>query len=282
VEYYRQVYEKADLEGNELRLHPLCCWHIGAAQCDLKFIEETICEIRNDPAARWIYMGDGGECVTKLSKGNIFEQTLSPQLQTEMLQDLLSPIADKGICGIRGNHGNRINKETGLGFDKGLLTSLRIPYLGVSAILNLVVHRSSYTVYIHHGVDGGVSLQAKVNAAARHFHILADVRITGHSHMACELEPMVYRQADIIRKKIENKVVHQFVAGSAYDSTACEGYAEEKGYTSLLPGRVVVKLDGRIIVGENQYGVGHEVIRSRGDYDTYGEMKKRLRAWEDS
>ena len=281
MEYYRKVYEKADLEGNELRIHPLCCWHIGAAQCDLKFIEDTVAEIRKDPAARWIYMGDGGECVTKLSKGNIFEQTLSPQLQTEMLQDLLSPIAGKGICGIRGNHGNRINKETGLGFDKGLLTSLRVPYLGISAITNLVVNRSSYTVYIHHGVDGGVSLQAKVNAAAKHFHILADVRITGHSHMACELEPMVYRQADNHNKKIENRVVYQYVAGSAYDSTAREGYAEEKGYTALLPGRIRVALGGKVIHGESQYSVKGDIVRSPGNYDTYGEMKTRLRRWED-
>lgn len=97
-----------------LRLYPLVCMHVGAPQCDVKFLRQHIQRIKDDPDARWVYMGDGGECVTKLSKGDVYGQLLSPQLQLEALIDLLDPIKDKGLFGIRGNHGHRVYKETGL------------------------------------------------------------------------------------------------------------------------------------------------------------------------
>jgi hypothetical protein len=193
-------------------------------------------------------MGDGGECVTRFSKGSVFEQTLSPQAQQDYLRDLLLPIAEKGLFGIRGNHGNRIDKETGLGFDKTLLTSMGLPYLGISAMVNLCVVRSSYDIYTHHGVDSAVSLQGKVNAAQKHNFVLADVRITGHSHAAMDLQPMVYRVANNHERRVDTLQCAQFIAGSAYDSTV-EGYAEEKAYGPMLPGRIVVELSGGIACG---------------------------------
>lgn len=281
MEYFRQKFAREDLGGESvLRLHPIFCWHIGARQCDLKFIEEAIREIKEDPAARWFYGGDGGECVTKFSKGSVYEQTLSPQAQQDFLRYLLSPIKEKGLFGIRGNHGNRIDKETGLGFDKTLLTSLGIPYLGISALVNLVVVRSSYDIYTHHGVDSAVSLQGKVNAAQKHNFVLADARITGHSHAAMDLQPMVYRVANNGEKRIDTLQCAQFIAGAAYDSTV-EGYAEAKAYGPMLPGRVVVELSGVIRTGVAAKQITGKVIRSTGLYDTDQERRKRQTRWEE-
>ena len=49
-----------ELEEPIIRLYPIACLHIGAAQSDYKFIQEHLARIKKDPAARWIYMGDGG------------------------------------------------------------------------------------------------------------------------------------------------------------------------------------------------------------------------------
>jgi hypothetical protein len=280
MEYIKKTFTRDDLGGSSvLRLHPITCWHIGARQSDIKFILAQIKEIHKDTAARWIYMGDGGECVTKLSKGHIFEQTLGLQAQQDMLADLLEPIKDKGLWGIRGNHGNRVDKETGLSFDKSLMCRVGVPYLGVSALGTIRINRSNYSVYTHHGVDSGVSLQGKVNAAKKHYHILADLRLTGHSHVAMDLPPEVYRYADPRNCKIIKQLAHQCITGSAYDSTV-EGYAEEKGYPPLLPQRITAILDGRINEGRPKHAIEIQVTRSSGDYDTAAESKKLQAAWE--
>ena len=132
--------------------------HFGAAQCDMKFIKEHVQRIKDDPSGHWIYLGDGGECVTKQSKGDVYAQLLSPQSQQEIAVEILDPIKNKGLFGIRGNHGNRIYKETGLSFDKNLCHRLNIPYLGVSAFSNFVINRSSYDAFFHHAKDPKGSL----------------------------------------------------------------------------------------------------------------------------
>src|SRR5574341_90973 len=156
---------KEKLTLPKITLYPLVCMHIGAAQCDMKFLKEHIRRIKNDPYARWVYMGDGGECVTKNSKGAIYAQLMSPQDQLDMCVDLLIPIKEKGLLAIRGNHGHRIYKDSGLSFDNALATRLGLPYLGVGVHANLVVNRSSYDLYFHHGKDSGTSLKGKITAA---------------------------------------------------------------------------------------------------------------------
>src|SRR5213083_2468773 len=111
---YTFATKKLKMPEPKINLYPLVCLHVGSPQADMKFIREHLKRITEDPHARWVYMGDGGECVTKLSKGDVYGQILSPYQQMEMLDDLLRPIAAKGLFGIRGNHGNRIYKESGL------------------------------------------------------------------------------------------------------------------------------------------------------------------------
>ena len=64
MKYFR--YEAA---GRHVTLYPLVCMHIGAAQSDEAFIKEHVARIAADPDGLWVYLGDGGECVTKASKG---------------------------------------------------------------------------------------------------------------------------------------------------------------------------------------------------------------------
>ena len=84
-------------------------------------------------------MGDGGECVTKASKGDVWEQTLSPGEQLNLLVEHLEPIKEKGLYGIRGNHGHRLYRETGLEWDEELCTRLSLPYRGASCLSQLIL-----------------------------------------------------------------------------------------------------------------------------------------------
>ena len=249
-----------------INIYPLPCMHIGAAQCDMEFLKDHLGRIEADPNARVVYMGDGGECVTKYSKGEIYKQLCSPQRQQDIIVDLLDPIKDKILFGIRGNHGNRIFKETGLSFDKTLCTALGVQYLGPAAMANIVVNRSSYDAYFHHGIDSGVSLSTKIaKATAFGAFISADAIFTAHSHVAIDLQPAALIEADNVNARTKVRMRHQYICGSAYDSRT--GYAEEKGYPPLLPSYIVVGFDGRVSNGHARYGQESHVWRSGGERD---------------
>lgn len=268
MEYIRHEVDTKALYWPEsvVRLYPLVCLHVGAPQCDWRFITNQIKRIKQDPCARWAYLGDGGECVTKLSKGNIYEQLVSPGVQLDILVDVLTPIKDKGILGIRGNHGNRIDKETGLSFDKQLMTRLGIPYMGVAAALNLVVNRSSYDCFFHHGIDSGSPLASKIARAERFgSFVSADALFTAHSHIAQDMTPAPLYEFDNNAQRVRTKMRHQYICGCAYDSRT--GYAEEKGYSPLLPAWLTVEFDGRIREGHAVKAQRSEVVRSSADYE---------------
>lgn len=247
----------------ELHLYPLVCMHIGAPQCDMEFLREHVRRIEADPNGRWVYMGDGGECVTKLSKGDIYGQLVPPQGQMDILVDLLRPVRAKGLFGIRGNHGNRIYKETGLDFDHNLCTALGVPYLGAATMANLKVNRSSYDCYFHHGADSGTALAAKIGKAESFARFIdADAIFTAHSHVAIELQPAPLIGCDNVNKRASVKMRCQYICGSAYDSRT--GYAEEKGYSPLLPSYLSVAFDGRVVEGKAKYGQRATTYRSDG------------------
>lgn len=264
-------YAKFKFENqNRLNLYPLPCFHVGAPQCDVKFIKEHLTRISKDPLARWIYMGDGGECVTKISKGHLFTQIYNPTEQQNILVDLLKPIAHKGLFALRGNHGNRVYKETGLSFDMTLAARLGLPYLDIEAYCNIVVNRSSYNIYCHHGIDSGGALKPKITAAENFLGFVnADVFLTAHSHICGELSPAAVQEFDNIGCKVKTRFRYQFVCGTGYDSR--DSYATEHGYRPLLPAFLRVILDGRIIRGTPKHTVLHDTWRSDGQHEVNGQ-----------
>lgn len=246
-------YFRYEHKANELTIYPIVCVHAGAEQHDEKFFDEAIARIADDPNGRWLYMGDGGECVTKLSKGDVYSQTMSPQKQQNYLVAKLKPIAKKALFAIDGNHGRRIYKETGLSFDETLAAALGVPYLGTAAFWNLVVRRSIYDIYTHHGVDSGVAIASKVTAAKKLTPLVAaDAIFSAHSHIAMELPPTYRAVIDDHalaqgNNPIRYQSTYEYVAGSSYDSRT--GYAEEKAYPPILPSYIAVTFSGKIVGG---------------------------------
>ena len=253
-----------------INLYPLPCFHVGARQSDVLFIKHHLKRIKEDPNARWIYMGDGGECVTMFSTGNVWEQLYNPQQQVEILLDLLRPIKSKGLFMIRGNHGKRVFKDSGMSFDKTLALALGLPYIGVNAFCNLRVNDASYDLYCHHGIDSGVSLQAKVNKAEQfRGFINTDSIITAHSHIAQDLQPAALLELNNHEQRVDTKLRYQYICGSGYDSRT--GYAVEKGYSPLLPAFIVIEYSGRKVGGHWPKKQESRVFRSDGQHRVTGD-----------
>lgn len=239
-------YFRTQTKEKLVTLYPFVCWHVGAPQADYEFIHEMIARLKEDPHGKGIYLGDGGECVTKHSKGQIYEQTMSPQEQKQWLVNVMSPIKDKILFGIKGNHGNRTFKESGLSFDESLCSALGIPYLGTAVFWNLVVGRSSYDIYTNHGVDSGVNTGTKINKAKVFESLVnADAILTAHSHICAAIPPV--RRAHLDNSKADTLPIRWrstfgYICGCAYDSRT--GYAEDKAYSPLLPAHIAVTFHG--------------------------------------
>lgn len=250
-----------------VRVYPLPCFHIGAPQSDATFIREHLRRIAADPHGVWISMGDGGECVTAgHSKGDPYAQIYNPQQQLDIIVSLLTPIKRKGLLGVRGNHGHRVYKASGVSFDKNICDALDIPYLGAQGFCGLHVGKHTYELYFHHGVDSGITLASKVNKA-EHFgrFVDADAIFTAHSHIAIALPPLA------LNSRQGTKLRHQYICGSGYDSRT--GYASDKGYPPLLPSFLSVCFSGtkRHQLSERYASDGKHVVN--GDYGIFEQAE---------
>jgi predicted phosphodiesterase len=227
------------IDGPELHLYPFGDWHIGSAQCNIDFIKRLVKRVADDPLGLWIYMGDGGEVVTKTSKGSLFEQTLSPGDQIRAFAKLVEPVADKGLVGVCGNHGRRVDMSVGMGWDEVLCSRIGIPYAGVAAFIGFQLNnggkRSAVSVYVHHGAGGSITPVGKMNAATKPQQFVnADIILTGHTHAAGEIfPPRIIASLDNQQKRIRWTHSRCYATGSAYDSRS--GYAEEKMYPPIVP-----------------------------------------------
>lgn len=237
MRYFRYITKE-----KKVTLYPFVCWHVGAPQADYEFIHEMLALAKEDPHGKIIYMGDGGECVTKSSKGQIYEQTMSPQEQKQWLVNTLTPVKDKILFGVKGNHGNRTFKDSGLSFDESLCSALGVPYLGTGVFWNMVVGRSSYDIYTNHGVDSGTNTGTKVNKAKVFEKIVdADAIMTAHSHICAPIPPV--RRAYLDNSHADNnpirwRTTYGYICGCAYDSRT--GYAEDKAYEPILPAHISI------------------------------------------
>ena len=251
--------------GPEIHLYPISCWHIGSKQASLKFIDRVIARIKADPLARWIYLGDMGECVLRSSKGNIYEQLLNPGDQLRYAAKLLEPIKDKGLFGVRGNHGNRLDKETGLGWDEMFCAKVGIPYMGVACLMHLILSRTktsrlAASVFCHHGVGNGITPGGKANAAHKFEHLIAaDVILVAHVHSCGPVQPVLaVAEIDAAKEQVSWRLSRTYTTGSAYDSRS--GYAEEKGYAPILPEHLWLRLRCRQTKGMNVLDVEYNAI----------------------
>ena len=235
-------------DSPEINIYPLTDWHVGARQCDVGFILNIVERIKNDPLAHWLYLGDGGEVVTPHSKGKMHEQLYDPGEQLTIVTNILKPIANKGLFGIRGNHGNRTDKDSAMEWDEILCKAVGIPYAGISALTTLRLqdahnHRTTTSLYAHHGVSVAVTPAGKIKAATKPVSfILADIILTGHSHGCGETwPPNLY--ATVKAGRVQWLRSRVFACGSAYDGRT--GYAEEKLYSPIAPSHLVLHLKQR-------------------------------------
>lgn len=246
--------------GDCFTLIPIGDIHYLSANCDRPLLKRVITEIKEDPNARWLGMGDYGEFITpkdpRWSAGGIDRELIDVgqvdeigDLMIEHLAELFRPIIGKCWGMGRGNHELAYERHNGTNILKRLLRALDRDELDTGwACLTRVgfeddhQHRNGWTIYHAHGWQSGRTKGAKVNQAEKMVgHCDADIYLHGHSHDRWVL-PIARLRADQRHEKLiaDDKFAgHTGCFLRTYQVDA-EGYGEVAEYppTSLGPIRL--------------------------------------------
>lgn len=183
--------------------------HLGSAACDEAAITETVKQIRADPKAIWIGLGDLAEFIPRHDWRNRQGQMAKwlRGLEVDYGDDLvareveevvtrLKPIADKCIGLLYGNHEDRILMQFDRNVQREVCRGLGVLDLTDEAIIRLAFSITGgnrarvFDVYVHHGWIGGREIS---NAALTKMLLDYDVDIAavGHGHKRAVAPPTV-------------------------------------------------------------------------------------------
>lgn len=246
--------------GQTFTLYPFGDFHLGSANCDKKRLFEAVAEIRADPTARWLGMGDYVEWITPKDKrwvaGGIDEQIINlanldriGDAYVDAIATILQPIMDKCWGMGKGNHEKTFEAEHHTNLVQRILQACDAPgslYTGWACITRVCFedanqHRSAIRIFHSHGWQAGRTDGAKANQLDNLIGTIDGCRIylQGHSH------------ARLVKTKTKLDTNPSFTKLTAYDAYGCHtgsylrtyqqgasGYGEEKGYPPTSIGSI--------------------------------------------
>lgn len=210
------VFDLSQFESVEIC--PIADTHIGNVLADIQALHDIISYVSKEPddpkcARICLLNGDLTESVTRQSVGNIFDMTMTPQVQVATMIEMLKPLAETSekypqgkilsYCG--GNHDTDRYKDTGITAAESIACALGLEdryspngcysFIGLRRIQDEKgVCRVS--IYNQHMTGSAGTVGGKANRVVRAGlggGILADVVIGSHVH-----QPMTFKEDVII------------------------------------------------------------------------------------
>lgn len=224
----------------KVRLIPIGDIHLGAPWCREDLLRETVAYAAR-VGAYVIGMGDYAESATRTSQGDGFtEQIMDLDEQITTLAAILSPIRERFLGLVGGNHGRRTREHARFDQDRLLAKLLDVPYMGKGqAALILAVEKQLYRVHFWHGKSGAMTLGGKLNAAMRGGkNMQCDVSLMGHVHDIIVGSELMMTP-DPTHGVNERKKTYGCTGGFY---RWCDSYAEEYGYPPGKAGVLKIEL----------------------------------------
>ena len=239
--------------GETYTLYALGDIHLGSSSCDKDALFDTIAEIRKNPNARWIGMGDYMEWISVQDKrwhgGGIDKTIIADPEQLDMLGDIyvdkistiLRPIMHQCWSMGEGNHETAFQKHHPFGLVKMILKACGADediYTGWAAITKVQFedkdkHRTSISIFHSHGWQAGRLSGAKVNQLDHMGGWIDGCRIylQGHSHdNVVKMKSKLEANNDHTKLRAFNSFgAHTSSFLRTYQQDACN-YGEQKGY----------------------------------------------------
>lgn len=236
---------------DKVEIIPLPCIHYGHPAHHDMLLKWAINYIAKEPYRFGLFLGDMIENGVINSKGNPYDDLMSPGNQLNDIIEKFKPIKDKIIAVLRGNHENRTIRTVGIDPGGIIAYGLDVPYLGIEGIVKLQFGKDkwdgkqiTYSIYAHHGWGNGRTMGAKVNTLDRMTQRVegCDVYLMAHSHQMLAYPSGVYTV--VPRAKAQVKLTQRLMVMCGSFLGGAE-YAAEKGYQPTVPGTVIITLLGR-------------------------------------
>lgn len=232
-------YNKVNLSGSSVTIHPIGDLHLGHINSDINFIKEILKEIPKNDNHRIILMGDLLDIGIKSSiAGSVYENNELIDTAMDTLYDLLEPFKGKIDAVVTGNHEWRVFKETGIDLTKQIARNLNATYMKHSGVVTYSINKKAYNVNMFHGRCGGGIENALRHCKAMSNKVIADVYLMGHVH-ACASTKRQIKIIDSRNRKITESTQYFVLTGHAleYDDSYADQMNLEintKGFPSVV------------------------------------------------
>ena len=177
------------------KVHPIGDIHLGTKHCAEDKIKARVQQIKDDPLALWVGMGDYGEFIAGKNDPRFdikvipdwVEKTRVKDSQVEYIVKLFEPIKNKCIGLLEGNHEDAYRKHNDGDPQVDICHQLGVPSLGYSAFIRLIFRRGgvvgrSFLGVVSHGSGCAITRGAKVTRLER-FMDNFNARWYAHGHV---------------------------------------------------------------------------------------------------
>lgn len=243
----------------DIKIYPISDVHLGAAE-HLTREWELFCEkILSEPNSYITLGGDLINNATRSSVSNIFDETMRPREQKKLMVDMLTPLRDRILCAVSGNHERRSSKDVDDDATYDIMAKLDLEHLYRENMAFVKIQlgkqeldngtrtrgdqRPTYVLAVTHGAGGGALTGSAVNKNERFAYVMdgCDAFISGHVHKAFVTQP-----AKILIDPRNNKVsLRPFKVICSTSWLSYGGYATQKMLTpsSFSPQTITLKSD---------------------------------------
>jgi predicted phosphodiesterase len=192
-------------ECKEAKLYFVGDLHVGAIECNLKAWEGFVARILAEESSYICLMGDLMNNATRSSVSNVFEDTMRPREQKRYLANALTPLRERILCAVSGNHEFRSGKDVDNDPTLDIMSKLDLEdlYRQNAAFVKICFGSrmkshggmeaplQTYVLCCTHGAGGGIYTGAAVNRNERFGMVLegVDILAVGHTHKGTVSKP---------------------------------------------------------------------------------------------
>lgn len=237
-------FEMVKHEFNEpIVIFPISDVHYGALEHMNKEWTDFCKMVEQTPNAYIILGGDlVNNNVRTCAFVNPYDELVRPREQKKKMVEFLTPIKDRILCAVSGNHEARSMKDDDIDITYDIMAKLDIEDLYRQNMCFMKIslgHRKdnspiqSYTFGVTHGAGGGIYTGATVNRNERFGNVIEglDCLIVGHTHKGTVSKPSKI----VIDRKNDKVSMSHYTVVSMVSWLNYGGYAMQK---MLLPAHV--------------------------------------------
>lgn len=243
-------------DNDEITIIPVSDVHFGALEHAKQEWEQFCKYIADTPN---IYLILGGDLINnsiRSSVANPFDELYRPREQKTRMVEYLTPIKDRVLCAVSGNHERRSMKDDDVDLTYDIMTKLDIEHLYRESMAFVKIGlgqrsekanraETNFIFGVTHGAGGGIFTGAAVNRNERFGNIIEglDCLIVGHTHKGTVSKPSKI----VVDRRNEKISVKSYTVVSSVSWLNYGGYAMQK---MLLPSKV--SDPQKIIIGGNR------------------------------